>query len=70
MSRNYNNNQQVSKPLMMALIVVVIAGAAYFGYSALSGGKDAVPNVPQKPADLKPMTPEELAKQPGAINLR
>lgn len=64
MSKNYRNEQQVSKPLLMVLILVVVIGAAYFAFTAMnSGGEEKVEGVPEVPTEAQAPVPKEVKDQ-------
>jgi hypothetical protein len=59
----YRQQQVVSKPLLIALVIVAVIGVIMFARTMSSGGEDEkVEGVPPVPADLK--APELPANGP------
>lgn len=64
-----------SRNLVIVLVVLVVIAAAVWGYRLISGGggsaeDEQLKGLPEKPADLQPVTEEEKARVPGPIDLR
>ncbi|MER3414299.1 MAG: hypothetical protein C4341_08745 [Armatimonadota bacterium] len=66
---------QLNQGLLIALVVAVIIAAFVWGGRLLSGNSTEpedkqLENLPQKPADLPPVSEEERAAVPGPVDLK
>jgi flagellar basal body-associated protein FliL len=63
-----------SRNLIIVLVVLVVIAAAVWAFRLIGGGSSAedeqLEGLPQKPADLPPVSEEEKAAVPGPIDLR
>lgn len=65
----YSSNQSVSKPLLITLVVVALAGAIFFAMRAAGGGgADEKVDIPPVPENMPPAQPQP--GEPGATGIR
>jgi hypothetical protein len=64
----------INRNLLWALLAVVVVAAIFWGTRLLGGSspdEDAqLKDLPKKPENLQPVTPEEQAAVPGPVDLK
>jgi hypothetical protein len=53
-----------NKGLLMAFVIVLLAGAAYLAYTNMQSGEDDVPGIVKAPDNIQPVSPEQMANGP------
>lgn len=59
-----------NKGLLMAFVIVLLAGAAYLAYTNMQSNENDIPGLVKAPDNITPVSPAEMANGPQPKGFR